>query len=98
MDESALKILLDNLEMSRSSLHGWLHFWTFLVVVGVALEVVFVIWEYRELLHDFRRGIVHPPEKPSVLLLVLGLLGAGLVAVGSRWRVVHRCPSWQGGN
>lgn len=82
MDESALKILLDNLEMSRSSLHGWLHFWTFLVVVGVALEVVFVVWEYAEDIHDFRRGIVHPPEKPSVLLLVLGLLGAGLVAVG----------------
>jgi hypothetical protein len=82
MDESALKTLLDNLEISRSSLHGWLHFWTFLVVVGVALEVVFVVWEYTEDIHDFRRGIVHPPEKPSALLLVLGLLGAGLVAIG----------------
>ncbi|HXP68804.1 MAG TPA: hypothetical protein VOA88_05930 [Candidatus Dormibacteraeota bacterium] len=82
MDESALKILLDNLERSRSSLHGWLDFWTLLVVVGVALEVVFVIWEYAEDLHDFRRGIVHPPEKPIILLFVLGLLGAGLVAVG----------------
>jgi hypothetical protein len=82
MDESALKIILDNLDVSRSSLHGWLHFWTFLVVVGVVLEVVFVVWEYAEDIHDFRRGIMHPPEKPSVLLLVLGLLGAGLVAVG----------------
>jgi len=82
MDESALKTLLDNLEMSRASLHGWLDIWTFLVVVGVALEVVFVIWEYVEELHDFQRGIVHPPEKPRVLLFVLGLLGAGLVAVG----------------
>jgi len=82
MDESALKRLLDNLDISRSSLHGWLHFWTFLVVVGVALEVVFVVWEYAEDMHDFRRGIVHPPAKPSALLLVLGLLGAGLVAIG----------------
>jgi hypothetical protein len=82
MGESALKILLDNLDMSRSSLHAWLHIWTGMVVVGVTLEVLFVVWEYLELLHDFRRGIVHPPEKPNVLLLVLGLLGAGLVAVG----------------
>jgi hypothetical protein len=82
MDESALKTLLDNLDRSQSSLHHWLHFWTFLVVVGVVLEVVFVVWEYAEDLHDFRRGIVQPPEKPSLLLLVLGLLGAGLVAVG----------------
>jgi hypothetical protein len=82
MDESTLKILLDNLEMSHSSLHGWLDFWTFLVVIGVALEVVFTIWDYRELLHDFRRGVIHSPEKPRVLLHVLGLLGAGLVAVG----------------
>lgn len=82
MDDSALKRLLDNLDMSRSSLHGWLHFWTFLVVLGVALEVVFVVKEYIDQSHDFRRGIVHPPEKPSTMLFVLGLLGAGLVAIG----------------
>lgn len=68
--------------MSRSSLHGWLHFWTFLVVVGVALEEFFVVKEYAAELRDFRRGIVHPPEKPSILLFRLGLLGAGLVAIG----------------
>jgi hypothetical protein len=44
--------------------------------------VIFVIWEYAEELHDFRCGEVHPPEKPSILLFVLGLLGAGLVALG----------------
>ena len=82
MNESDLRTLLDNLDMSRASLHGWLHFCTFLVVFGVALEVAFVVWEYAEELHDFRRGIVHPPEKPGTLLLLLGLLGAGLVAVG----------------
>jgi len=82
MDESALKILLDNLEMSRSSLHGWLLFWTFLVVLGVALELVFVVKEYIDQSHDFRRGIIHSPEKPSTMLFVSGLLGAGLVAIG----------------
>jgi hypothetical protein len=59
-----------------------LGFWTFLVALGVALEVIFVIWEYLEELHDFRRGIIHPPERPRTLLFVMGLLGAGLVAAG----------------
>jgi hypothetical protein len=82
MDESALRILIANLDVSRSSFHWWLEFFTALVVAGVVLEVVFVVWEYREDLHDFRRGIVHPPNKPSVLLLVFGLFGASLVAIG----------------
>src|ERR1700722_18564072 len=56
--------------------------WSFLVVVGVSLEVVFVVWEYVEELHDFRRGVVHPPERPIRLLFFLGLLGAALVAIG----------------
>ena len=82
MDESALRILVSSLEASRSTLHWWLEFWTFLVVAGVALEVVFVVWEYVEELHDSNRGIVHPPERPSRLLFALGLLGAALVATG----------------
>src|SRR5579862_6651144 len=82
MDESALKTLLDNLEISRSSLQIWFYFWTLLVVVGVALEVAFTVWEYLEDLHEFRRGTIHSPERPNVFLLVLGLLGAVLVAVG----------------
>lgn len=51
-------------------------------MLGVALEVFFVIWEYLEERHDFLRGIVHPPEKPRILLFGLGLVGAALVAVG----------------
>jgi hypothetical protein len=81
-DESALRSSLASLEDCSSSLHWWLGFWTFLVALGVALEVVFVVWEYLEELHDFNRGIVHPPERPLKLLFVLGLLGAGLVAAG----------------
>jgi hypothetical protein len=82
MDESALKVLISNLERSRATLDSWLFAFTLFVVVGVVLEVVFVIWEYRDELHDWRRGIVHSPEKPSIALLVFGLFGAGLVAIG----------------
>lgn len=82
MDEPALRILLSSLEASRSTLHWWLEFWTFLVVTGVAFEVVFVVWEYVEEYHDFKRAIIHPPERPSTLLFALGLMGAALVGIG----------------
>jgi len=81
-DESALRSSVASLNGCNSSLHWWLGFWTFLVVIGVVLEVVFVIWEYRDELRDFRRGIIHTPERPQTVLFVVGLLGAGLVAAG----------------
>jgi hypothetical protein len=81
-DESALRSALASLNDRSSSLYWWLGFWTTLVAVGVALEVVFVVWEYLEELHDFRRGFIHAPERPPTLLFVMGLLGAGLVAAG----------------
>jgi hypothetical protein len=82
MDELALRTLVTNLEASRSSDHWWLEVCTALVAVGVLFEVIFVIWEYVDELHDFRRGIVHPPERPNIILFALGLLGAALVAIG----------------
>ena len=81
-DESALRSALASLDDCGSSLHASLRHWTWLVVLGVVLEVVFVVWEYFEERHDFNRGIVHPPERPARLLFVLGLLGAALVASG----------------
>jgi hypothetical protein len=81
-DESALRSALASLDESSSSLHWWLGFWTFLVALGVALEVVFVVWEYLDELRDFKRGTIHPPERPKTTLFVLGLLGAVLVAAG----------------
>lgn len=89
MDESAIKILLDSLESSRSSFEAWLFWATLLVVVGVVLEVVFVVWEYREDLYNFQQGIVHfqqgimhPPGAPNIWMVVFSLLGAGLIALG----------------
>lgn len=81
-DESALRRSLASLDDCNSSLHWWLGFWTFLVALGVVLEVVFVVWEYLNELHDFRRGIIRAPERPQTALFVLGLFGAGLVAAG----------------
>ena len=82
MDESALRSALASVNDCSSSLHREFRFWTFLVVVGVALELAFVIWEYVEELHDFRRGIVHPPDSPNRLLFAFGFFAAGLVALG----------------
>lgn len=82
MDESALRALIANLDASGSLLHWWLNVSTFFVVVGVVLELVFVVVEYREELHQFKRGVIRPPDRPSRLLFVSGLLGAVLVALG----------------
>ena len=81
-DELALKNELSRLELSWSSLDIWLNFWTLVVVVGVAVELVVIIVEYRHAVRDFRRGIVRPPDRPSRLILAFGLLGAGFVAIG----------------
>jgi hypothetical protein len=81
-DELALKKELSRLESSWSSLDSWLNFWTLMVVIGVAVELVVIVVEHRHAMHDFERGIMRPPDRPSRLLLALGLLGAGMVAIG----------------
>lgn len=82
MDESALKQIIDSQEAILRSLHSRLDMFTGMVVIGVVLEVLFVVWEYREEMKDFRRGIIHTPEKPDKRLFILGLVGAGFVALG----------------
>jgi hypothetical protein len=82
MDTSTLASALDNLEKSSSSLDGWLNFWTILVVVGVAVELVVLLSEYTHDWSEFKRGTIHSPERPSVLIFGLGFLGAGMVAIG----------------
>ena len=86
MDPLALAIALSNrlaeLERWSSVLDSWLNRWTTMVVVGVVLEVAFVIWEYRLELHEFRRGTIRSPEKPRLRKYIIEVLGAGLVAMG----------------
>lgn len=82
IDESALRRALANLDDCSSSRHWWLEFWTFWVVFGVVMEVIFVVWEYVNERRDFRQGTIHTPERPNIVLFTLGLLGAGLVAAG----------------
>lgn len=59
MDESALRNQLNNLETVRSSLHWWIHFWEWVVVAGVVLEVVVLAVEYRDELQAFRNRQPH---------------------------------------
>jgi hypothetical protein len=81
-DELALKNQLSSLESSWSSLDGRLDFWTLTVVIGVAVELVVIVVEHRRAMHDFTRGVIHSPDRPSKWLLAFALLGAGLVAIG----------------
>lgn len=82
MNELAFRSQLNNLEALRSSLHSSLRFWEWMVVVGLVIDLVVIVKEYWDELADFRRGKMHPPERPGTLLLLLGLLGTGLIAVG----------------
>jgi hypothetical protein len=82
MDESALVTALNNLENSWSSVDGWLNFWTWLVVIGVAFELLVLAKEYSDERRDFKRGTIHSPEKPSKLAYGVGFLGTVLVVGG----------------
>ena len=82
MDESAFKILIANLEGSRSVLDGWLNLWTALVVIGVVAEIGFVIWEYTDDLRAWRSGAITSPARPRRVKFLLELVGASLVALG----------------
>ncbi len=82
MDASALARALDNLEKSWSLLDCWLNFWTILVVVGVATELIVIITEYAHDRRDFKRGTIRSPDKPSILIFGLETIGAALVVIG----------------
>jgi hypothetical protein len=82
MGESALKAMIDSLESSRDSFESWLNLFSALVAIGVVLEIVFVIREYREQLHDWGRGFIHPPDRPSRMWFMIELFGVALVSIG----------------
>ncbi|MGA2355740.1 MAG: hypothetical protein ABSG02_14690 [Terriglobales bacterium] len=82
MDEATLRACIENLGSRLVSLHHWSDLWTVLVVVGVAFEVIVLIVVYLAERHDFRRGFVHAPDKPSFKLLLFELFGVVLVTGG----------------
>ncbi len=88
---SALEKSISALEPSIDSLEPWLWASTVAVVVGVALELYFVIHRYRCDMRSWRRGTIRSPEKPSralcwgelasIVLVVLGVAGELCVGV-----------------
>jgi hypothetical protein len=61
---------------------AWLFGWSAMVVLGVALELGLIAWEYREDLHSFRRGTIRSPERPSKKKLIFELAACALVVGG----------------
>ncbi len=86
MDEPSLRSLIRFLEQYLSSLESWLYFWTWLVVIGCACELLFVIHAYRDDRKVWYRartcGLISLPEKPSFFVLILEVLSVALVVVG----------------
>jgi vacuolar-type H+-ATPase subunit H len=82
IEEFALKVQLISQETLRASLSAWLDFWTYLIVVGVALEIIDWVWEYASNLKDFWRGVIHTPEEPSFVKFSIGLMAIALVVTG----------------
>src|ERR1017187_6752156 len=79
---AALRSSIRALESLSDSLEPWLYFWVTLVVIGVVLEVWFVLWAYREDFEAYHRGWIRSPQRPSRWKMFFELLGAGLVAIG----------------
>ena len=65
---SSISALESSLKATEGSSGGWETFaWvcSVVVAVGVAAEIVGIIWEYRDDLTAWRRGILTAPDRPS---------------------------------
>jgi hypothetical protein len=77
-----LRFSIKAIESRSDSLESWLYFWVLLVVVGVAIEAILGILEYREGLEEFHRGTIRSPERPHRLKFGFELFAAALVVIG----------------
>jgi len=86
MNESELRALLDKLEASRLPLHDNLHFFTWLVIVGLAVDLVVILIEFWDDWKEYKRARIHgySPIRPSFVLLAFGFLGTALIVLGVR--------------
>jgi len=82
MYEYSLRILLISDEALREGLSAWLDFWTYLVFIGVFLEIVGVGWEYWEERKAFREELIRLPQRPQIVKYFIEALGVILVITG----------------
>jgi hypothetical protein len=89
MDLSALDKALATIESQIfgieqyvDSLEKWLWLSSLAVIIGVALEVYFVVNQYREEREAWGRGFVRPPDRPSPWLLAVEVASIILVVAG----------------
>jgi len=83
---SSIKVLESSLKTTEGSSGGWETFaWvcSVAVAIGVAAEIVGIVWEYRDNLEDWRHGIMRPPDRPSfVRFFWFEMLATVLVVAG----------------
>lgn len=84
--DAALKAQLAGYAAHRNFLEGWLQVWTWLVVIGVACELIFIILdhrdEWREWFHAQASGIIPFPSKPNLIKLTFEILSVVFVVAG----------------
>src|SRR6266404_806894 len=79
---SALEIALSRLEESSGSLERCLIFWTAVIGIGVSLEILDIIWEYRDDRRAWLRASIRSPERPIISKFIIEIAGAVLVTIG----------------
>jgi hypothetical protein len=86
---SALKSSISALERSIDSLDGASGLWekagwycAIAVGVGVIAEIFTIVREYLEDRHDWQRGIVRPPSRPSLRMLWFDVIATFVVVAG----------------
>src|ERR1019366_5802451 len=73
---------ISGIEQYVDSLEKWLWLSSLAVIIGVALEVYFVVNQYREEREAWGRGFVRPPDRPSPWLLAVEVASIILVVAG----------------
>lgn len=86
---SALKTSISTLESSINTLGARSDFWeTFgwccaiAVGIGVAGEIVIIVWDFIEDRHAWRRGIVRAPDHPSHVRFWFDIIATAVVIIG----------------
>lgn len=79
---SALANQRNSLERDLDSLESALHFWTFLVVVGLVVEFWVIFHSYKDEAAAARAGMIKPPEYPSKRKYAVEFIATVLIAGG----------------